>query len=233
MKRLATTLMLTSVGLLATAMAQAEVTTRLRAGVALAGGYEVVDSDNISTYDADYTAVPVGVTVYFGDAMYADVAYQSASGDATFPWSRQKTDFSRTDLTISFGMNFDRLNTYVGYKQGLTETDWPGAAPPDEFETSGVVFGGGFAFPMGRSAMSLGFGMGFLSGTYTWAPGASADADYTLGYSLSAGYSFAFNEHFSASADYRWNSYSFDFVDDDFTIDEIFQQATISLSYSF
>jgi opacity protein-like surface antigen len=222
-------------GLAIAQSSNAEVTTRLRAGYTFAGDYEVTSDIAFGAdaleYEVDYSGVPVGLTVMFGETFYADLAYQSSQGEAKFAWSPQSPDFKRSEWTAAFGARFGKFTSYIGYKDGTSKTDWPTGYYPDEFESSGLVAGFGVSIPIPHSSLNFSLGIGSLKGTYTFAPGESIETDYAFGYSLGAGYTYVFNKHFSATADYKWNK--FDYSWEDATISEQLSQATVSAAFSF
>lgn len=215
--------------------AQAEVNVRLRAGYAVSGDYSVTNEyfGAPLKYDAEYEAIPVGATLLFG-SMYVDLAYQASTGDASFDWApNQSLDFSRDETTITFGMRQKNFSGYVGYKIANTETVWPQPDAPDKFETSGLVLGFGYVIPISKSAISLSVGTGVLTGKYTYDGGSTANdtSDATVGLSLGVGYTYSFNKHFSLAADYKWNSYNYEWTDAN--IKEELKQATITAAVTF
>ncbi len=198
-------------------VAQAEVGIRVRAGIGL--GQYSVDS-NLTTggfkvkYDADYTTVPVGITLITDNDLYVDLVHQTSSGNASFSFSSQEPDFERDDTTLTIGARKGNASFYVGYKTSEAITDWPSGTgiAPDKLSTSGFLAGVGWAFPFSSSALNISGGVGVLNGTYTFSPtSVPLDSDTTLGYSVSAGYTYAFKSGFSINADIRWQQYSYDF----------------------
>jgi len=232
MKKLIASKAILLAGLAFSASSYADVTTRLRSGLTVLGNYEVsnVGYGNLA-YDADYTAIPIGITVLFDSGMYADLAYQSSSGDASFAWSSESPDFSRSEVTATVGTRMKNFSAFLGYKQGETETDWPAGLSPDVFESAGFVFGVGYSIPLNKSAISITGGLGLLTGEYTFAPGQSLESDATFGYSFGLGYNYVLGRNWSVGADYKWNSYDYEFVDG--TISEEFSQVTLNVALTF
>jgi opacity protein-like surface antigen len=224
--------MRSSIGLLCAALAasaaQAEMDVRLRVGGGV--GQYSVDSDRFAdsartrqvAYEADYTSVLGGMTLIFDNGMYVDLSHQAASGDAKFDWSPQKPSFSRDDTTLTFGGRKGNASVYVGYKFGEANTDWPTGFQPDKLTTSGFLAGLGYAIPFKKSAITLGAGVGVLSGEYTFLDpdvllsnaqvvDNPLQSETTIGFSLSAGYTYVFTENISVNADVRWQYYNYDF----------------------
>jgi len=208
--------------------AAAEVNLRLRAGAG-AGMYSVTSNFLVGAgsavrrveYDATYTAIPVGVTLITDDGLYVDLLHQTASGKAEFDGYSEKTDFSRDDTTLTIGGRKGDFSVYLGYKAAEAKTDWPAGFDPDKLTTSGFIAGLGWVKAFGRNAVTLGGGVGILSGRYRYLDPRSPvspnvqdnplESDTTLGFSAGAGYTYVFTPSFSLNADLKWQSYNYDF----------------------
>jgi len=211
-----------AIGLSQTALAEVDI--RLRAGAGV--GMYSVDS-NIPTggrlveYQANYTPIAAGVTLILDNELYVDLVHQNASGKAKFDWSSEKPDFSRNDTTLTIGGRVDNISVYVGYKTSEANTDWPTGFQPDKLTTSGFLAGAGWAIPFSSSAINLGGGVGVLNGKYRYlAPGAPAqpdvqdnplESDTTVGFSVSAGYTYVFSPHLSINGDLKYQYYNYEF----------------------
>jgi opacity protein-like surface antigen len=232
---LAKTVGVVLVSLAATSAAIAEVNVRLRAGAGM-GIYSVTSNlltgGRLVEYDADYVAVPFGVTLIMNNEFYVDLLHQTASGDAKFDWSGQKPDFARDDTTLTLGARKGEFSIYVAYKTGETKTDWPTGFDPDKLTASGFLAGFGWAKPFGSSALTLGAGVGVMSGKYAFATTSNPfESDTTIGFSVGAGYTYAFNSNFSLNADLKWQTYNYDFGP--FYIEENPSHLTLNLQYTF
>lgn len=214
---------------LASTASFADTSFRLRAGYTT-GDYELSYNDE-SSYTAEYTGVPIGATLILDSGLYFDVLIANVSGDADV--LDQTTDFERDDTTLTAGWRMDNVSFYVGYKTAETNTDYPFGIPPDKFESSGLVAGAGVAFPSGNHSFAISGGLGFMEGTYTPEPGVDFDADFTLGYSFGLSYSYSFNSHFAITADYKWQSYDFEFTDSAETLTEDFSGFSVLAGYRF
>lgn len=223
---------------LASTASFADTSFRVRGGYTF-GDYEL-SSDVQPLYDAEYTGVPLGLTLIFDNGMYADVLVSNVSGDANGDDTDETGDFDRDDTTLTFGWRVENFSFFVGYKKGESTTEFefaPGFSAADTFESEGVVAGAGISFPSGSHNFSITGGLGFMEGTYTYeetgSPDFDVDADFTLGYSLGLAYSYSFNSNFAITADYKWQSYDFEFSDFDITLTEDFSGFSLLAGYRF
>jgi hypothetical protein len=227
------------VGVMTANVANADVNVRVRAGGGM-GMYSV--TSNLSSggrpveYDASYVTIPVGLTLIVNNELYVDLLHQASSGEAEFDWSSQKPDFSRDDTTLTIGARKGPFSIYVAYKTGEAKTDWPADFAPDKLTASGFLAGLGWAKPFGNSAVTLGAGVGVMSGKYAFATTTNPfESDTTLGFSLGAGYTYVFTPSFSINADLKWQSYNYDFESTvgNFYIEESPAHLVLNLQYTF
>jgi hypothetical protein len=220
-------------------VANADVNIRMRAGGGM-GMYSV--TSNLSSggrlveYDATYVTIPVGMTLIVNNELYVDLLHQTSSGDAEFAWSSEQPDFSRDDTTLTIGARKADFSFYVAYKTGETKTDWPTGFAPDKLTASGFLAGMGWAKTFGNSALTLGAGVGLMSGEYAFATTTNPfESDTTIGFSVGAGYTYVITSSFSVNADLKWQSYNYDFESStgNFFIEESPSHLTLNLQYTF
>lgn len=221
-----------------TSNALAEVSVRTRAGVGY-GSYSVSSKIAKGTqtidYNADYTAVPVGLTFITDNDLYFDLLYQSSSGNAKFSWAGGSPKFSRDDTTLTIGAIVKSFSIYMAYKSGKSTTSWPAGYPADSFTASGFLAGLGWGMPIAKGTLTLSGGVGIMNGTYKYSDSTSINpltSDITVGFSAGAGYTYSFNQHLNFSADVRWQSYDYTF-ESNYSIKEGLSQAAINVAYTF
>lgn len=183
-----------------------------------------------------YSPTTLGIT-FSSDAStngaYLDIGYSGGTGShdvfAGYTGGTTSDPFKRQDFALTGGAVFLNPNNgiagnvYVGLKTGKTTLGSPlgvhyvGAATVSRettLTTSGVVFGGGASFPIaGGRAGSAGVnvGLGIMGNKWATDNGLSATANYAVGGSIGANYTFPFSQNFGVTADYKYQSYSYDF----------------------
>ncbi len=156
-------------------------------------------------------------------------------------------DFQRQDFALTGGVVFLNQNNgiagnvYVGLKSGSTTLGAKNAGLPwteETFDTAGFIVGGGASFPIaGGRAGSVGvnLGLGIMSATWKDNNGFEAKASSAVGGSIGANYTFPFSSHFGVTADYKYQSYSYNFGDTTtpFTVSERFSTLMGTLYVKF
>lgn len=218
----------------------ADTGVRVRAGTMSMDYSLEFDNGGSTLVDGDFSGVPVGITLIMEGGTYIDLSYLSGSGDADViapgGGGTTSSDLDRSDTTVVIGSKTGDLSVYVGYKLASTEYEYNNSSP-EEFESSGFVGGIGYSIPFRQSALNFSGGLGILTGTYNFGND-SSDADYTLGYSLAASYSYMFDKSFSVTADYRLNMFEYGFSDipgtsGDLTLIEEFSGYSLTANYTF
>ena len=112
-------------------------------------------------------------------------------------------------------------NVYVGLKGGSTTLAAKNTGLPwseETFDSTGVVFGGAAGFPVasGRAGfVGVNAGLGIMGAT--WKDNSpsqfNAKAKTAVGGSLGVNYTFPFSRNFGVTADYKFQSYSYNFGD--------------------
>jgi hypothetical protein len=183
---------------------------------------------------------------------YVDLAYSSGTGKhdgwatagVTSPVcggscgnvASPSNNFKREDFALTGGVVFLNQdngiagNVYLGIKTGSTTLGAENAVLPwteEKFDTAGFIFGGGASFPIAQGrAGSVGVngGLGLMGATWKDNAGFSAKANTAVGVSLGANYTFPITSMFGVTADYKYQSYSYNFGDTTtpFKVDEKF-----------
>lgn len=239
--------------------ALAEVKIRAGAGASsykLGGDYTGATSD--------YTSTNLGLTFAADNGFYVDLAGSSGSGKHD-GWATANSptticggtscgntasadeDFKRNDYALIAGKSFLNPNNgiavtfYGGYKGGTTTLGAQNAGllwTEEKFDTQGLVFGGGASFPIaqGRAgAVGVNLGLGLMSAKWTDNNGFSVKSKTAVGVSLGASYTYPITSNFGVIADYKANSYSYNFGDtaNPFTVNETFSTLGGSLYVKF
>ncbi len=159
-------------------------------------------------------------------------------------------DFKRQDFALTGGVVFLNQNNgiagnvYVGLKSGSTTLGAKNAGlswTEEKFDTVGVIVGGGASFPIaGGRAGSVGVNLGLGIMSATWKDNNptgnfNATASSAVGGSIGANYTFPFSSHFGVTADYKYQSYSYNFGDakNPFTVSEKFSTLMGTLYVKF
>lgn len=202
--------------------AQAEV--KVRAGVA-SSSYEL--GGDYITAKSDYKPTNFGLTLASDSGLYLDLAVSSGTGkhDGWTNSGAPAEDFKRTDSALIVGSSTitesgNASTFYVGIKTGsttLSAKNNPFVLWNEEtFDSAGFVFGGGAAFPIASgSGGSIGVnaGLGVMGATWKDDTGFNVKAKTAVGVSFGVNYTFPFTSNFGVVADYKYNSYSYDFGD--------------------
>lgn len=222
---------------LASQTAQAEV--KVRAGVAsstytLGGDYTAAESS--------YNPATFGLTFATDGGFYVDLALSGGTGEhngwavANAPTTicggtncgnaaSPNEDFKRSDVALIFGAS--KLNPdsgiagtfYMGLKAGRTTLGAKNAGVPwkeENFDTAGLVFGGGASFPIasGRAgSVGVNAGLGLMGATWKDSTGWSKKAKTAVGFSFGVNYTYPISSHFGVTVDYKGNAYTYDFGD--------------------
>jgi hypothetical protein len=230
--------------------AQADGAVRVRYGIANTD-YGVTYEDAFGTEQAasSYTATNVGLTVISSGGVYFDAVVGSSEDGAKYKgdpdwFGGQTGNFVRSDTTLTVGFSQPSADGssaafFFGYKSGETELKVNSTNVRDLFETSGFFFGMSYGFPVGGGHFGVNGALSFMSGSWDW-NGASpfkADADFTVGFSLGANYTYMFGSNVGMSVEAKYNSYTYDFgVDGNtvlFTIDETITSVGVNLFAQF
>lgn len=201
--------------------AMAEV--RLRAGVASAT-YNL--TGDYGKTEAKYHPISLNATYAFDNGMYIDVGYTGGSGthDGWAPVSPDEK-FKRSDVALTFGASKLNQNNglagtvYVGLKTGKTELSAPAwytstGFSVDKFTTSGLIFGGGISYPIaGGAGGTVGgnIGLGLMGNKWEDDKGYSVKATGAFGGSIGVSYTYAFSDMAGVMADYKIQSYTYNF----------------------
>jgi hypothetical protein len=225
---------------------------KVRAGAAITSSYEL-SGDYITAKSDDYSPINVGLTYAADNGFYVDLAGSSGSGkhDGWAMFGAPSEDFKREDYALIAGKSFLNQNNgiagtfYGGLKGGKTtlgaqnvQQAFPGFWSSENFETVGVVFGGGVSFPIAQgSAGSVGvnLGLGIMTANWNDTNGYDVDSDTAVGGSFGVSYTFPFTSSFGIVADYKYNAYSYDFGDttNPFTVKEKISALGASLYAKF
>jgi len=239
--------------------ALAEVKIRAGAG---SSTYEL--SGDYITAKSTYSPATIGATFSWGSGAtggYVDLAYSGGTGthDGWAYIGAPEQSFKRSDIALTGGVVFLNQNNgiagnvYVGLKGGSTTLGANSAAlitnlgysasttwTEEKFDTAGIIFGGGVSFPIaGGRAGSAGVNLGIGIMSATWKDNSVAGFDVksntAVGGSVGVNYTFPFSSHFGVTADYKYQSYSYNFGDTatPFTVDEKFSTLMGTLYVKF
>jgi hypothetical protein len=193
---------------------------------------------------SSFSGTALGLTWLMTDSTYLDFATSSGTGTWTPSTGGDTPNFSRSDNAIVLGSNSMgssgiASNFYIGWKNGeskLSESiNWWGT----KFNTSGLVFGGGWGIPAGGGAVMLSLGMGVMSGQYDVIKTTSTTttkADNTFGFSYGIGYTYPFTPNFGLTVDYKANAYKYKFdsgLSTEWSLDEKLNTSSASLYLMF
>lgn len=226
--------------------AQAEV--KIRAGAA-SSTYKL--GGDYITAESKYNPVNLGLTFAGDSGMYLDLAVSRGTGehDGWKSLGAPKETFKRSDVALIVGAS--RLNPdngiagtfYVGLKAGNTTLGAQNAGlswTEETFDTAGLVFGGGGSFPIasGRAgSVGVNAGLGLMGATWkdNSTAGYNEKAKTAVGFSFGANYTFPFTSNFGVVADYKYNSYNYNFGDaaTPFKVDEKISALGVSLYAKF
>lgn len=222
---------------------------KVRAGVAkstytLGGDYTHAKSD--------YNPTTFGLTFAADNGFYVDLALTSGKGKhdgwatahtlspVCTPWCNNvaspSEDFKRDDYALIVGgshLNPDSgiaVTLYGGLKGGSTTLGAQNAQTisgwtEEKFDTAGIVFGGGASFPIaqGRAgSVGVNLGLGLMGATWKDNAGFNVKAKTAVGVSFGASYTYPITSNFGVVADFKGNSYSYNFSDTNtpFTVSE-------------
>jgi hypothetical protein len=179
------------------------------------------------TAKSSFTMKGVGLTAVSASGVYVDFV-TAKSGSATHDlWSNITSTpqpFERTESAVTLGFSGPvgegSASAFLGYKTGESDLNAPPGAitgytfTKDKFKSSGLFFGGGFAFPAMGGNLGFNGALALMSGKWTddHNPPFDNSADTTVGFSLGASYTYLFTKNFGASVDWKYNSYSYNFA---------------------
>ena len=217
---------------------------RVKAGAA-SGTYE-------NTYTAgredevDFDGLELSAALLFNSGMFVEVKSTALEADGSDVDSNNgiimtTDEWTRDERSISLGFAAGGGGIVIGYQDN--ETVYETAAAGDvELNSSGVTFAYGLLGNFGESNFGYNASLGFGVMEGQWiadSVGLDADADYTFGYSLGLGLSYALFDGLVLAADYRLQAYEFEFTDPfgnggaDETIEEVINRFVLSASYTF
>lgn len=202
---------LITAGLLASSSVIADIKFRPRADIGIAA-YELelnVPGETLGG-DATYLKAGIGASIITG-RWYFDLGY-GTSINAEADSEGDKSDFERTDLTLTAGYVFqNNVTVFGGYKTGTSEfSNWandPGFS--EEFTADGIYGGAGINFPLGGNVLSLNAALALLDGEYSDNGGFTATAD-TIGISFGAGYNIPMSKTAGIVIKANYQSYDYD-----------------------
>jgi hypothetical protein len=179
------------------------------------------------TAKATYTMKGVGLTAVSSSGVYLDIV-TAKSGSATHDlWSNFTStpqSFERKESAITLGFSSQvgegSASGFLGYKTGESDLNAPPGAlgaytfTKDKFKSSGMFFGGGFAFPAMGGNLGFNGAIALMSGKWTddHNPPYDNSADTTVGFSLGASYTYLFTKNVGMSVDWKFNAYSYNFA---------------------
>ena len=207
------------------AAVQAQSTFRLYAGVAPTT-YKISFDQNSpygsKTAKSSYTAANAGLTWISSRGIYVDFAASqslSATHDLWNSVTTQKQDFSHDSYTLTGGYSHGfasgvSVSGFGGYTVSNTQLNAP--KPPllfskDKFDSQGLFIGVGVGYPALGGQISGSVAIASMKGKWKDDNGFNNSADYTIGFSLGAGYTYKFSQAWGVTADVRSQQYKYDF----------------------
>jgi hypothetical protein len=182
-----------------------------------AGGANYKDKTAKSTY----TAVNVGLTWVSPKAIYVDFAAQqslSATHDLWKSVTSQDQDFSHDSYTLTAGYShvFDKgisVSGFGGYTVSNTVLNAPRQLgfTKDKFDSHGIFVGVGAGIPALGGQFSGSVALAGMSGKWKDDVAYSNSADYTVGFSLGAAYTYKISQAWGVGADIRLQQYKYTF----------------------
>ncbi|MDH4190433.1 MAG: hypothetical protein OEW21_09530 [Betaproteobacteria bacterium] len=175
---------------------------------------------------SSYSMTGLGLTAVSAGGAYIDFVAQNSGSAKHDLWNNLAGNpppqaFKREEAAVTLGvstrMGEGASSAFLGYKTGTSTLD----APPltftwtkDIFESSGLFFGGGFAFPALNGNIGLNGALALMSGKWTDndVPPYNNKADTTVGFSFGASYSYMFTGNVGMSIDWKYNAYSYNFA---------------------
>lgn len=249
-------------GFLSTA-AQAQQTFRVYAGVApttysIAFSGSAPTGYSSKTAKSSYTAENVGFSWVLPQRIYFDLSYQKSLSADHDLWkdsnaaNASKQDFSNNAITLTGGYihvmpSGMSITGFGGFRKSESTLNAPrGATIPagtitwskDIFDSRGVFVGAGLGLPALGGQFSFSGALAFLGGTWKDDQTFNSKADYTIGYSLNAGYTYKFTQALGVTADLRYQVYNFGFNQNStvfaaYDVTEKIASAGVRLSYQF
>jgi len=214
------------------AAAQAQNVFRLYAGAAptsykitfdqnapnFAGGANYKDKTAKSTY----TAANIGLTWISPKGIYVDFAASqslSATHDLWDSVTTQKQDFSHDTYTLTggyshgfpSGLGVSGFGGYLVSNTVLNAPKPPFAFTKDKFDSQGIFIGVGVGYPVLGGQVSGSVALAGMTGKWRDDVSYNNSADYTVGFSLSTGYTYKFSQAWGVTADLRSQQYKYTF----------------------
>jgi hypothetical protein len=236
------------------AATQAQSAFRLSAGAAPTS-YKISFDQNApysnKTAKSSYTAANVGLTWISPKGIYVDLAASqslSATHDLWNSVTTQKQDFSHESYTLTGGYShaFARgasISGFGGYTVSNTQLNAP--KPPllfsrDKFDSQGIFVGVGGGYPMLGGQVSGSLAIALMKGKWRDDNGFNNSADYTVGFSLGAGYTYKISQAWGVTADVRSQQYKYTFgsytattTQPEYSVKENITSLGVKVSYQF
>src|SRR5690242_7189717 len=202
------------------------------------------------TAKSSYTAVNLGLAWTSPKGIYVDVSGQKSLSATHDFWSdvgSSSEDFSHDAYTLTGGYSHVlsgsgmSISGFGGYTQASTSLGAP--SPPfnfseDKFQSKAIFLGVGWGMP--ALGGQVGASLAIASGSGTWKDdnGFNNNADYMIGYSVGASYTYKINQSFGVTADLRHQQYRYDFGvyatnAPAYSVTEKITSAGVRLSYQF
>jgi len=235
------------------AAAQAQVGTfRLYAGVAPTT-YKISFDQNgpygSVTAKSSYTAANAGLTWISPKGIYVDLALQQSLSATHDLWNSVPNtppqDFSHDSYTLTGGYShaFARgasISGFGGYIVSNTQLNAP--KPPllfskDKFDGQGIFIGVGGGYPALGGQVSASLAIASMKGKWRDDNGFNNTADYTIGFSLGAGYTYKFSQAWGITGDIRSQQYKYNFgaysALSQYSVKENITSLGVKVSYQF
>jgi len=235
------------------ATTQAQSVFRLYAG--LAPTTYKISFDQNAPYSnmiakSNYIAANVGVTWISPRGIYVDLAASqslSATHDLWNSVTTQPQDFSHDFYTLTAGYSHAfaqgaSISGFGGYIVSNTVLHAPSQLgfTEDKFDSQGIFIGVGGGYPVLGGQASASFAIASMKGKWRDDSGFNNSADYTIGFSLGAGYTYKFSQAWGITADVRSQQYKYVFgaytattVEPEYTVKESITSLGVRVSYQF
>lgn len=205
-----------------------------------------------ATAKSKYTAANAGLTWISSRGIYVDFALQqslSATHDLwNFVPNTPPQDFSHDTYTLTGGYSHGfasgvSVSGFGGYTVSNTQLNAP--KPPfafskDKFDSQGIFIGVGVGYPALGGQISGSVAIASMKGKWKDDNGFNNTADYTIGFSLGAGYTYKFSQAWGITGDIRSQQYKYDFgtytattAQPAYTVKENITSLGVKLSYQF
>ena len=234
--------------------AQAQSAFRLYAGIAPTT-YKISFDQNSpygnATAKSSYTAANAGLTWISSRGIYVDFAAQQSLNATHDLWdsvTNQKQDFSHDTYTLTGGYSHAfaqgaSVSGFGGYTVSNTQLNAP--KPPllfskDKFDSQGIFIGVGGGYPALGGQISASLAIASMKGKWKDDNGFNNSADYTIGFSLGAGYTYKFRQAWGITGDVRSQQYKYNFgaytattAQPQYSVKENITSLGVKVSYQF